>query len=41
MFVKLFELACSISPGMRRFFEKSMYQMWSALDKEAAMVYMS
>jgi ubiquinone/menaquinone biosynthesis C-methylase UbiE len=41
MFVELFELACGISPGMRRFLEKSMYQWWSALDKEAVMVYMN
>jgi ubiquinone/menaquinone biosynthesis C-methylase UbiE len=41
MFVELFELACGLSPNMRRFFEKSMYQMWSALDKEAVMVYMN
>jgi ubiquinone/menaquinone biosynthesis C-methylase UbiE len=41
MFVELFELACALSPGMRRFLEKSMYQFWSLVDKEALMIYMN
>lgn len=41
MFVELFELTCAISPDMRRFLEKSMYQLWSILDKEALMIYMN
>lgn len=41
MIVEFFERACAVSPGMRRFLKKSMYQFWSLLDKEALMVYMN